>query len=157
MYVIFLRYTSDMSNRDLIFLNYLSRVFENLDDAIMLCMVRSERDLEVLLVNQGFYKITGYKKGNVEQIGDELAAQPTNRSFMEQCYQVVQDKEITRAESIIAVPSGTKRVCVKIVPVINSLGEVTHIVLIGRDITDGLIKDQRIADLEAELAKLKKK
>lgn len=145
-----------MSNQELIFLNYLSKVFENLDDGIILCKVRSDRDLEALLVNQGFYKITGYKKGSVEKIVDELALQPQNESFVEECYKVIQTRQIKRAESVISVPNGLKRLCVKIIPVVNSFGEATHMVLIGRDITESTAKDKRLRELEAELAKLKK-
>lgn len=145
-----------MSTQELIFLNYLSTVFENLDDAIVLCKVRSDRDLETLLLNQGFYSLTGYEKGDAKKLGDELAAQKPNRPFIEQCYQAIQDKKNHEAESIISVPNGLKHMCVKMLPVVNSLGEVTHMVLIGRDITGDLAKDQRITELEAELAKLKK-
>lgn len=141
-----------MSNQELIFLNYLSKVFENLDDAIVLCRVHSERHLEVLLVNQGFYQMTGYPKVKPIELGESLAGQKQNQAFIEQCYKDIKQKKLITRTSEVKLPNGVKTVSYKTVPVINSLGEVTHAVFIGRDVTEAIAKDTRIAELEAQLA-----
>ena len=62
-------------------------------------------------------------------------------------------KEVQQDTTKAIVPNGTIELRVKAIPVLTSLGEVTHVVFIARDITADLAKDQQIAKLEAKLNK----
>ncbi len=142
-----------MSTQELIFLNYLSKVFENLDDAIVLCELR-DGVVEPVMVNRGFYEITGYTKDdNLSKIGEVLSSQPSNKAFLERTYEMLGAKEVQQDTTKAIVPNGTIELRVKAIPVLTSLGEVTHVVFIARDITADLAKDQQIAKLEAKLNK----
>lgn len=138
-----------MSTQELIFLNYLSSVFENLDDAILLYEVRSS-EFELLLVNKGFYTMTGYRKVSPEQLTKELHERLVGKSFTNDLHEVIQTKRIKESTTRIAVPRGDVVTKVKIIPILNSLGEVTHIVFIARDITELHAQANRIATLEAQ-------
>lgn len=125
-----------MSNRELIFLNYLSKVFENLDDAIILCELQNGV-IEPVMANRGFYEGSGFKRtDDLKKIGESLAHQEATKAFLEKCYETLRRKENSLGETAVTLPVGERKFQVKLIPVLNSLGEPTHIVFIGRDVTE---------------------
>lgn len=144
-----------MSNHDLIFLNYLANVFDNLEDSILLMSVTDEA-ITPLLVNEGLYRYSGIPKGSMQDLIDELSKSPTVPAFVKLCYEAINQKQEVVENIPIEVPAGKLYTRTKIIPVLNSLAEVTHLVLIARDITEAVLKDEKIAKLEADLKALRK-
>lgn len=145
-----------MSNHDLIFLNYLAKVFDNLDDIIMLFEIR-EDDIEPLLVNDGFYTATNQPKGCIRDVIKVVDAHWTvTPSFPELFDRAISTQDTVSEQLSVQTPQETKIFTSKFIPVLNSLAEVTHLVVIARDITDIEFKDAKIAELEAQLGRQKK-
>ncbi len=139
-----------MSNQELIFLNYLSKVFENLDDAILLFELDKTQSLQLLLVNNGFYNMTGFHKMPIKKLEQELES-ASDLDFMQRLQEVIATKTLTESQTTQTTPNGTITAYIKIIPVLTSLGEVTHLVLLARDISEQVAKDARIQELETQL------
>lgn len=140
-----------MSNHDLIFLNYLAKVFDNLDDSIMLLSVTDRDVLTPLLVNEGFYTHSGRAKGTLQDLVDDITKSDTTPGYIRLCYEAMDRKVMVEEDLPAEVPKGRRYTKTKAIPVLNSLAEVTHLVVISRDTTDTVLKDERIAELEREL------
>lgn len=144
-----------MSNHDLIFLNYLAKVFDNLDDIVMLFELH-EDGVEPLLVNDGFYTATNQPKGFIRDVIKVVDAHWTvTPTFPELFDRAISTQDTVSERLHVQAPNGSKTFTSKFIPVLNSLAEVTHLVVIARDISDIEAKDTRIAELEAQLRQKK--
>lgn len=146
-----------MSNHDLIFLNYLAKVFDNLDDSIMLFAVDGDT-FEPLLVNNGFYKLIGQAKDNPKDILKKLSKTwKATPSLDELCAESLRTKDTVEQRVVTEYPPEGRIVSqTKIIPVLNSLAEITHLVVISQNITNIEAKDARIAELEQLLQQAQK-
>jgi hypothetical protein len=139
-----------MSNPDLIFLNYLSTVFDGLDDSIMLIDVHDET-FTPLLVNDGFYRNSGREKTSIQDLVSEMSTSPTTPDFMKLCYEAIKKRAVVEQTLPAVVPAGNKYFNTKAIPILNSLGTVTHLAVIGRDVTELRQKDEEIKALKTQL------
>lgn len=140
-----------MSNHDLIFLNYLAKVFDNLDDIVMLFELR-EDGVEALLVNDGFYAATNQPKGCIREVIKVVDAHWTvTPSFPELFDRAISTQGTITERLSVETPDGQRTFTGKFIPVMNSLAEVTHLVVIVRETSDIEAKDVRIAELEKQL------
>ncbi|MCA9331161.1 hypothetical protein KC957_03855 [Candidatus Saccharibacteria bacterium] len=144
-----------MSNHDLIFLNYLANVFDNLDDSIMLLSITDDA-MTPLLVNEGFYRNSGRQKGSMQDLIDDISKSDTIPEYVRLCYDAMDQKQMVEEDLLAHMPIGERHMRTRAIPVLNSLAQVTHMVVIARDITESVLKDARIAELEDELKKHQK-
>jgi len=141
-----------MSTQELIFLNYLSKVFENLEDAIMLFEVGDKKQLELQLVNYGFFRMTGLPQSSINDVKKVALKHPANAQFSELLAQSLSTKDIVQSRVTQSAPRGQIIADVKIIPVLTSLGEVSYLILLARDITELIGYQNRITELEQKLS-----
>jgi len=125
----------------LVFLQYLTTVFDNIDEAIILINVEPKDGFRLLMANESFFTKTGYTK---EVIGDDIKdiVSPKGYAHLLRNYRkVVQTKKQVQYTQVYSMPIGQMHYSVKLIPIVSAIGEVVQIAGIVNDITE--IEDLR--------------
>jgi PAS domain S-box-containing protein len=120
----------------LVFLQYLTTVFDNIEDAIVLVSVEPKGHYQLLLANEGFYRNTGYQRTCVGKSVQELISEKGWEHLSHQFRKVVDDKKQLCFSHWYDVPLGRRSFDVKLIPVLNAVGEVVHIASISHNVTE---------------------
>ena len=120
----------------LVFLNYLTTVFDNLDEAILLLNVEANGRYRFMMANERYKHITGRDKNPVGELVSDVVAPETFQKVKKRYDQVVQTKEPTIFTDSYRVPLGIETYEIKLIPVLNSVGQVVQIAGIVRNITE---------------------
>lgn len=120
----------------LVFLHYLTTVFDNIKDAILLIGVEPDNIYRLLLANKVFFTASGYP---ADSIGKEVVEIVGTEGFahLAKKYQIViQSKQPYEYMDWSDVPAGRLAFEVQLIPVLNTVGEVAQIVVITRNVTE---------------------
>lgn len=117
----------------------------------MLFELDANQELELLMVNNGFYKMTGLKPMSMNRLSEQLETATPDLDFMAHLRAATQTKQVIETQTTHPTPNGDVTAQIKILPVLTTLGEVSHIVLLAHDITSEVAKDEIIHNLRQKL------
>ena len=132
----------------LVFLHYLTTVFDNIHDAILLIAVEPNEQYRLLLANSAFARNTGRTDVPVGKRIDEFV-EPESYALLKPRYnKVVATKQPTTYQDWYNVPLGRQAFEVTLIPILNAVGQCVQIAAITRNITE-------LSDLRVENKKLR--
>jgi len=127
----------------LVFLHYLTTVFDNITDAIFLVGIENKR-YRLLLANEAFSKFSGYSPDSIGKFADEFITDAESFiSITSNFKKVIDTKKPVEYFRWANVPLGRQAYQIKYIPILNAVGECVQIVGITRNITEALtLQDQ---------------
>jgi hypothetical protein len=120
----------------LVFLNYLTTVFDTIDEAIMLIGVEPGETYRLLLANQAFTRITGRLEVPIGKPVAQTVSKQAYRLLKDQYRKVVATRQPLTFTDWYEVPLGREAFEVKLIPILNSVGECVQIAAITRSVTE---------------------
>jgi PAS domain S-box-containing protein len=134
----------------LVFLHYLTTVFDNISDAILLIGIEPDEHFRLLLANEAFNRNTGHPKSVVGKLIDEVVTPESYTQLKPRYKKVIADKQPLTYTEWFDVPLGRQAFEVKLIPILNAVGQCVQIAAITRNVTE-------LHDLRAENKKLRVK
>jgi hypothetical protein len=128
----------------LVFLQYLTTVFDNLEDSILLIGVEPDGHYRMLLANGSFTRSTGFIQENVGQLVEDILKPESYAHLSKQYRKVVETKKPTEYTDWFDVLAGRAAYKVKLIPILSSVGECIQIAAICTNVTE-------LLNLRAEL------
>jgi len=133
----------------LVFLHYLTTVFDSIEEAILLIGVEEDEHYRLLIANQAYARNTGRVSIPVGELLSDSVDPETFETLKKQYRQVVTTKQPMSFTQQYKVPLGMQTYAVRLLPILNSVGEVVQIAGIARNVTE-------IENLREELRKLRR-
>lgn len=127
---------SDEQQSSLVFLQYLTNVFDGITDGVLLIDVIKSDTFKLAMANKTFYDFSGYSR---DSLGKNVAdiVPPASYSFLVRQYKkVVRTKKPLQYLRWSEVPIGQRAYEVRMVPVFNTTGDCVQIVCIVHDATE---------------------
>jgi len=125
---------SDMSS--LVFLQYLTTVFDNIEDAIILVNVEPKGNYRLLMANDTFFRTSGYTRDVIGEPVEKIVPAEGYKELLHYYGKVVQTKKTVNYTQKYEVPIGLITYSIKLIPIINAVGEAVQIAGIIHDITE---------------------
>jgi PAS domain S-box-containing protein len=120
----------------LVFLHYLTTVFDNIKDAILLIGVEPDNKYRLLLANKVFTKISGFPASSIGKEIAEIVGQEGYAFLVKKYQQVIKTKKSVEYMSWSDVPAGRMAFEVQLIPIFSTVGECAQIIVITRDVTE---------------------
>ncbi|HUC89744.1 MAG TPA: PAS domain-containing protein [Patescibacteria group bacterium] len=139
--------SSDASS--LVFLQYLSTVFDDIPDAILLVSAEPKDKHRLLLANKGFTQCTGYKEVAVGKSIKDIVEPEAYHRLAKLYNKVAKNKEPGWFVETITVPLGIQTYKIRLIPILNAVGECMQIAAIMQNVTE-------LHDLRVKLAETSK-
>ncbi len=140
----------------LVFLEYLTTVFDNIKDAVLLVSIEPHGKYKLLLANAGFERSSGHHKSEIGAYIDEIVT-PTSYDTLKKLYKkVVDTKKTVTQTGWYEVPIGRRAYENTMIPIFSAVGEVIQIAVITRDVTELLNLRQELRDTASQLEKTAK-
>jgi len=133
----------------LVFLQYLTTVFDNITDAIMLIGIE-KGGYRLLTANTAFFAISGYPRESIGKEVGEIVSPTAYHFLLNQYKKAMQAKRPIEYSHWSDVPIGRRAYAVKIIPVLNTVGEPVQLAAVTRDVTEW-------EETRTELRQLRKK
>lgn len=133
----------------LVFLQYLTSVFDNIDDAILLIGVEPKGEYRLLLANGAFWRNSGHDQASCIGKSISVVVTPDSYTFLKKIYKkVVDTKKPLTSTAWFDVPLGRQAFDIKLIPVLNTVGDCVQIAAITRNVTE-------LSNLRHEVQELK--
>jgi PAS domain S-box-containing protein len=120
----------------MVFIQYLTTVFDNIQDAILLIGVEPNNTFRLLMANKGFYRGSGHSGNEVGKLISEITTPETYEKLVKRYHEVVKTKKQMAFSEEYDVPIGKQAYDVQLIPVFNSVGKCTQIACITRNVTE---------------------
>ena len=121
--------------------NYLKTIFDNVGQSVLLISIEPDSRYKILLVNEMFGKTSGFPRDVVGKYVDEVIIRPALYDHLIRRYRsAIETKQTVMYSEWLDTPNGKRRFDVKIIPIVNSVGETTQFVVISQDITEQYVE-----------------
>lgn len=135
----------------LVFLQYMTTVFDNLDEAIFLIGVEPDETYRLLVANKAFLQDTGHAPDDIGKVVEQILEPSTYTLLKKRYAKVVQSKQPTEHTEWYTVPNGHYAYQVKFTPILNAVGECVQITGISRNVTELHNLRTEVQDLRRQL------
>ena len=125
---------SEMSS--LVFLQYLTTVFDNIKDGVILISIEPKDIYRLLVANEPYYRLTGHTKDQLGQPVEKIVAPDIYKKLVPRYRTVITSKQPLEYVSRHDLPAGEVILRIKFIPILNAVGEVIQIAGIIHDITE---------------------
>jgi len=142
-------------NSSLVFLSYLTTVFDNIADAIILIGVEPKGKYRLLLANDAFFASSGHTEDAIGREVVDIVHPDSYASLIKSYQKATRTKRPIELTSWYTVPRGRRAYHVKLIPITNTVGEVVQIAGLTRDITELLNLREEVRQLRAKQYKPK--
>jgi hypothetical protein len=118
-----------------VFLQYLTTVFDSLDELILLISVEPDGKYKILVTNKTYMQISGRTESPAGKYVSDVVSPDTWDELREKYETVVATKKPLEFTQTYKVPLGKQTYKVKLLPILNSVGEVVQIAGIASNVT----------------------
>ena len=132
----------------LIFLQYLTTVFDNITEVILLVGVESKDQFRLLLANNAFYHSTGHTNDIIGKKLQDIVHVDTYAPLVRQYKKVLKTKRPFEYTSWFKTPKGRRAYRVKLLPILNTVGDCVQIAALLNDKTE-------VSKLQEEIRQLR--
>ena len=126
----------DSGKSSLVFLQYLTSVFDNIADGIVLISIGPGDEYRLAMANRPFYAFSGYPEDSAGKRLSDVASSESNIFLARHCKKVVKYKRPLDYLRWAEVPIGYRAFDVRLVPVLGVTGDVVQIACILHDATE---------------------
>jgi len=132
----------------MVFLQYLSTVFDNLRDTILLVGVEPKEQYRLLLANEAFRKHTGHLKSDTGKLLSDIVLPDTYRVMAKHYNRAIHTKELVEFSGWFDVPLGRRAYEVKVIPILNAMSECVQLAVITHDVSELYTLRDRLMQIE---------
>ncbi|HSW99215.1 MAG TPA: PAS domain S-box protein [Candidatus Saccharimonadales bacterium] len=126
----------DTGKPSLVFLQYLTSVFDNIADGIVLISIGPQDEYRLAMANRPFYTFSGYPEDSAGKKLCEIASPDSSVFVARQFKKVIKYKRPTDYLRWADVPIGYRAFDVRLVPILGITGDVVQIACILHDATE---------------------
>jgi PAS domain S-box-containing protein len=120
----------------LVFLQYLTTVFDNITDGILLINVEANDHFTLAMANKRFFEFSGYPDDSIDKEISEIVG-PEAYGFLQRQYKkVVRSKTPLEYLKWSDVPAGLRAFEVRLVPILSTTGNCVVIAALIHDATE---------------------
>lgn len=134
----------------LVFLQYLTAVFDNIADAILLINVEPRGKYRLLLANNAFFTASGYTRDVVGKEVIDIVPPENYPALLRQYQRAIRTKKPVEYTKWSTVPKGKRAFKTKLIPILNTVGDTVQIAALTHDITDYLNLQEEVRRLRAD-------
>lgn len=120
----------------LVFLQYLTTVFDNIKDAVLLIGIEPNNTYRLLMANDAFVRHTGHSKDEIGKPMKDITAPSSYKKLVKQYEKVIKTKRPVSYTEWYDVPIGRQVYDVQLLPIFNAVGECVQIAAITRNMTE---------------------
>jgi hypothetical protein len=121
----------------MVFLQYLTTVFDNIQDGVLLIAVEPHNTFRLLMANRGFGRNTGHGMGVIGKTIEEIVASPeTYHKLLPRYLEAIKAKKPVEFTDTYDEPRGVQVYEMQILPVTSAVGEVVQLAVIARNVTE---------------------
>jgi PAS domain S-box-containing protein len=133
------------------FLQYLTTVLDNIGDSVLLIGVESNGRFKLLITNKRFGQSSGYPRDSVGKYIDEIVSPESYGKVAQRYRDAVRHKQPLSYSEWVDVPSGRRAYEVKMIPILDSVGECQQLVAITREVSSAILTSQKLKETSALL------
>jgi PAS domain S-box-containing protein len=120
----------------LVFLQYLTTVFDNIADGVLLISVEPRDTFKLAMANKTFFEFSGYPNDSIGKKVSDIVS-PESFMFLSRQYKkVIKNKRALEYLRWSDVPNGMRAFEVRMVPIFNTTGDCLLIACIIHDATE---------------------
>lgn len=137
-----------MSSKEssLVFLHYLTTVFDNIGDAILLVSVEPDEQYRLLMANDAFFRSTGHTPDAIGKPVHEVVSKESYTQIKPRYHHAVTARKPVAYTEWYDVPLGRQAFFVKVIPIMNAVGECVQLAVITRNVTEiELLREENTA------------
>ena len=134
----------------LVFLQYLTTVFDNIQDSILLIGLEPQGVYRLLLANKPFFRTSGFPQDSLGKTVPEIVGEEPAKYLIRHYKTVIRTKKPLEYTRWSDVPTGRKAFEVQLIPILNTVGEVVQIAALTRDVTEVLELREQVAKLTGQ-------
>ncbi len=143
-----------MSPKSFVFVQYITTIFDNIKEAVVLLSVEDDQKFRLVLANNPFHTITGYQLDTVGKELSEFVPQNLVRPLGKIFSKVVKTKQPFSFTTWAEVPLGSRAYELNVIPVFSTVNEVVQMIVLARDVTEVTKLREEVAELrESQLLK----
>jgi PAS domain S-box-containing protein len=124
------------SSQSMIFLQYLTTVFDNIADGVVLVSLGGEDEYRLAMANRPFYDFSGYPQDAEGKNICDIATPDSSIFLQRQFKKVVKTKQPLNYLRWAEVPLGYRAFDVRLIPVLGTTGDVILVACILHDATE---------------------
>lgn len=139
----------------MVFLQYLTTVFDSIEEAIILVNVEPEGKYRLLMANDAFYRQSGYdRETTIGELVEKIVTVAGYKDLIQQYTNVVKTKKQVEFKRVYSVPLGKVSYQIKLIPILNAVGETIQIAGIIHDVSEVERLRQQVKKTNETLHKL---
>lgn len=136
-----------MSPKSFTFLRYITTIFDNIKEAVVLLSVEEDKQFRLILANKPFHSISGYQEDAVGKELAEFVPPDLIDTLRQQFSGVVKSKKPVSFTVWAKVPIGEHAYELDAIPVLSTVDEVVQIIILARDVTELTKLRQEVQEL----------
>ncbi|HSW99722.1 MAG TPA: PAS domain-containing protein [Patescibacteria group bacterium] len=140
----------------IVFLQYLTTVFDNITDAIMLIDIESD-GYRLLTANTAFFTISGYPQDSISKKIVDIVSPESYRFLLKQYKKTIKTKLPVDYTNWSDTPLGRRAYTVRLIPIFNTVGDPVQIAGVARDMTEWMNNQTELEQLRKQLRAIKRK
>ena len=126
----------DGHDSSLVFMQYLTTVFDNIADGVLLINVEGPNTFRLMIANKPFFAFSGYPEDSVGKRLPEFLT-PDSYSFLSRQFRkIIKTKKTINYTRWADTPTGLRAFNGRLVPVIGTTGDCVQIAAIIQDCTE---------------------
>lgn len=126
------------------FLQYLTTVLDNIGDSVLLISIEPDERFKLLITNKRFGRSSGYPSDSVGKYIDEIVSPDSYDKIVRRYKEAIRHKQPLSYSEWVDVPVGRRAYEVKMIPILDSVGECKQLVVITREISGVILTNQQL-------------
>ncbi|HSX35147.1 MAG TPA: PAS domain-containing protein [Candidatus Saccharimonadales bacterium] len=126
----------DGHNSSLVYIQYLSTVFDNIADGILLINIEGPNSYRLSMANKPYFAFSGYPEDSVGKKLPEFLTGESYTFLSRQFRKVIKTKKTVDYTRWADMPSGLRAINGRLVPIFSTTGECIQIAAILHDCTE---------------------
>lgn len=120
----------------LVFLHYLTTVFDTISDAVLLIGIEPNNHFRLLTANATFHRTTGLGRETIGRLVHEIIEPETYKKLTKHYKNVIATKKPIEYTEWSTLPVGHQAYHVQLIPILNSVGECAQLAVIAQNVTE---------------------
>lgn len=133
--IIYIR-SMDGQAASLVYIQYLTTVFDNIADGILLINIEGPNAFRLTMANKPFLAFTGYPDDSIGKKLSDFTTPETSAFLARQLRKVIKTKKTVDYTHWADTPTGLRSFSGRLVPVFSTTGDTVQITAIIRDCTE---------------------
>ena len=135
------------------FLQFTATVFDNIEDTILLVGIEADKTYRLLMANAAFGRGSGHiTEKSIGKLVSEIVSPESYKVLVKWYEKVIKIKKPLNVTAWMNVPLGLQAFDIKMIPILNTMGECVQIAVITHNITEVLKLRAELKDLQAKQA-----